>query len=177
MAPRGSRKKKKKTRICSRHFGNNAKSESQANPAYLSTLFPDVYKKRRVSGERHERWAKRSRSAAKNLTSPHPPEESSPVDVLSNASEADCSPDANAQSKALERGSLLLTEVEVDAQQFTLTKRRQILCAARVLCSSCCLQPMEPMGPHKSLTLLKQTRSPILKRHGQGGAASSDKSP
>ncbi|XP_075733541.1 uncharacterized protein LOC142775696 isoform X3 [Rhipicephalus microplus] len=94
---------KKKTRICSRHFVNNAKSESQANPAYLPTLFPDVYKKRRVSGERHDRWAR-------NLTSPHPPEEFSPVDVLSNASEADRSPDANAQSKALEQGSLLLTE-------------------------------------------------------------------
>ncbi|KAL3242533.1 hypothetical protein MRX96_021041 [Rhipicephalus microplus] len=43
------------------------------------------------------------------------------MDVLSNASEADCSPDANAQSKALEQGSLLLTEVEVGDQQFTFT--------------------------------------------------------
>ncbi|KAL3220643.1 hypothetical protein MRX96_050320 [Rhipicephalus microplus] len=67
------------------------------------------------------RWAKRSRSAARNLTSPHQLEESSPADVLSNASEADCLPDANAQSKALEQGSQLLTEVEVDAQQFTVT--------------------------------------------------------
>ncbi|KAL3225043.1 hypothetical protein MRX96_026152 [Rhipicephalus microplus] len=81
-------------------------------------------------------WAKRSRSAARNLTSPHPPEESSPVDVLSNASEADCSADANAQSKALEQGSLLLTEVEVDAQQFTLT------CVADSCLTTCRSQAM-----------------------------------
>ncbi|KAH9379713.1 hypothetical protein HPB48_009120 [Haemaphysalis longicornis] len=74
-----------------------------------------------IRAVRRKKWAKRNRSAARNLTSPHPPEESSPVDALSNASEADCSPEADAQSKALEQGSLLLTEVEVDAQQFTLT--------------------------------------------------------
>ncbi|KAH8035904.1 hypothetical protein HPB51_011002 [Rhipicephalus microplus] len=123
-----------------RHFVNNAKSESQANPAYLPILFPDVYKKQRVSGERHERWAKRIRSAARNLTLPHPPEESAPVDVLSNASEADCSPDANAQSKALEQGSLLLREVEVDAQQFTLT------CIAETQTDPvCCKGPLQLM--------------------------------
>ncbi|XP_077544511.1 uncharacterized protein LOC144156621 [Haemaphysalis longicornis] len=130
----------KNTRICSRHFVNNAKSESQANPAYLPTLFPDVYKKRRVSGERHERWGKRNRSATRNLTSPHPPEESSPVDVLSNASEADCSPEADAQSKALEQGSLLLTEVELDPQQFTLT------CVAETQTDPvCCKGPLQLM--------------------------------
>ncbi|KAL3197897.1 hypothetical protein MRX96_044641 [Rhipicephalus microplus] len=110
----------KNSRICSRHFVKNVKSESQAKPAYRPTLFPDVYKKRRVIGERHERWAKWSRSAARNLTSPHPPEESSPVDVLSNASETDCSPDANAQSKALEQGSLLLTEEDGAKREATV---------------------------------------------------------
>ncbi|KAH9382237.1 hypothetical protein HPB48_016955 [Haemaphysalis longicornis] len=118
MAPRGGQKD---TRICSGHFVNNAKSVSQANPAYLPTLFPDVYKRRRVRGERHERWAKRSRSAAPNLTSPHPPEEPSCADVLSNTSENDGSPGTNAPLKVLEQGLLLLTEVEVDAQQLLLT--------------------------------------------------------
>ncbi|KAL3196922.1 hypothetical protein MRX96_015004 [Rhipicephalus microplus] len=100
----------KHTRICSRHFVNNAKSESQANQAYLPILFPDVYKKQRVSGERHERWAKRIRSAARNLTLPHPPEESAPVDV------------------------------EVDAQQFTLT------CVAETQTDPvCCKGPLQLM--------------------------------
>ncbi|XP_077560641.1 uncharacterized protein LOC144175442 [Haemaphysalis longicornis] len=90
--------------------------------------------------QRHERWAKRNRSAARNLTSLHPPEESSPVDALSNASEADCSPEADAQSKALEQGSLILTEVEVNAQQFTLT------CVAETQTDPvCCKGPLQLM--------------------------------
>ncbi|KAL3217492.1 hypothetical protein MRX96_032291 [Rhipicephalus microplus] len=134
MAPRGSRKKKKNTNM-QQALREQCEEREPGQPSLPVDSVSGCLQK--AAGKR---WAKRSRSAAKNLTSPHPPEESSPVDVLSNASEADCSPDANAQSKALERGSLLLTEVEVDAQQFTLT------CVAETQTDPvCCKGPLQFM--------------------------------
>lgn len=86
------------------------------------------------------------------------------MDVLSNASEADCSPEADAQSKALEQGSLLLTEVEVDAQQFTLT------CVAETQTDPvCCKGPLQLMlsatdGTHGSTQVTHVAQADKVRR-------------
>ncbi|XP_064472865.1 uncharacterized protein LOC135387697 [Ornithodoros turicata] len=51
------------SRICSKHFIGNKKSDETDSPSYNPTIFPDVYRKSNASGiaERHERRKRRSR--------------------------------------------------------------------------------------------------------------------
>lgn len=56
------------SRICSAHFIDNKKSDNPSHPAYIPTIFPDVYKKndgKTNDLERFRRKEKRAHSVAK----------------------------------------------------------------------------------------------------------------
>ncbi|XP_077511206.1 THAP domain-containing protein 11-like [Amblyomma americanum] len=49
---------KEHTRICSRHFVGNSKSDVSQDPSYIPTIFPPVYRKKAPDQERAQRHAK-----------------------------------------------------------------------------------------------------------------------
>ncbi|KAK8774914.1 hypothetical protein V5799_010555 [Amblyomma americanum] len=50
---------KELTRICSRHFVGNCKSDISQHPAYIPTIFPPIYRKKAPDRERAQRWQRR----------------------------------------------------------------------------------------------------------------------
>uniref|UniRef100_A0A224YRU7 Isl2eu-5 hm n=1 Tax=Rhipicephalus zambeziensis TaxID=60191 RepID=A0A224YRU7_9ACAR len=59
------------TRICSRHFSGNAKSNIMHHPAYVPTIFPSAYRRTvpcdpSAATERFQRWRKRVQAQAKS---------------------------------------------------------------------------------------------------------------
>ncbi|XP_077492341.1 uncharacterized protein LOC144103517 [Amblyomma americanum] len=54
---------KEHTRICSRLFVGNCKSDISQHPAYIPTIFPPIYRKKAPDRERAQRWQRRLNQA------------------------------------------------------------------------------------------------------------------
>ncbi|KAK8754709.1 hypothetical protein V5799_002578 [Amblyomma americanum] len=50
---------KEHTRICSRHFVGNSKSDVSQDPSYIPTIFPPVYRKKAPDQERAQRYERK----------------------------------------------------------------------------------------------------------------------
>nr|XP_050040970.1 peroxynitrite isomerase THAP4-like [Dermacentor andersoni] len=58
------------TRICSRHFVGNCKSNCSQHPSYVPTIFPAAYKTQTPDPEVAQRWKRHSVRAARSLQNP-----------------------------------------------------------------------------------------------------------
>ncbi|XP_077521521.1 uncharacterized protein LOC144132754 isoform X1 [Amblyomma americanum] len=125
---------KQHTRICSRHFVGNSKSDVSQDPSYIPTIFPPVYRKKAPDQERAQRWQARFKKeiSSRQLVGGEHPSQSTAVGATMQAPETSLLEDVHRDFNTMDFSNAFLeTSTATSLLNMSDSHSLVLVCSAR----------------------------------------------